>query len=92
VLALLAAVTEVQGRLGPAPCHCFGADDGRAGRLRNALLGAGAVALIAWPPGALWSVTASELAGAATVAAGAACAWRLALATIAPAAAGGRRP
>jgi uncharacterized membrane protein YphA (DoxX/SURF4 family) len=80
VLALLAGFTVVLGRLGTVPCHCFGADDGRAGRLRNALLGAGAVALIAWPPGALWSVGASELAGAATVAAGAACAWRLTLA------------
>jgi uncharacterized membrane protein YphA (DoxX/SURF4 family) len=90
VLALLAAFTVVLGRLGPAPCHCFGADDGRAGRLRNALLGAGAVALIAWPPGALWNVSASELAGAATVAAGAACAWRLAIATTSPAVARSR--
>jgi uncharacterized membrane protein YphA (DoxX/SURF4 family) len=80
VLALLAGFTVVLGRLGAVPCHCFGADDGRAGRLRNALLGAGAVALIAWPAAPLWDVGASELAGAATVAAGAACAWRLTLA------------
>jgi uncharacterized membrane protein YphA (DoxX/SURF4 family) len=93
VLVLLAAFTVVLGRLGTVPCHCFGADDGRAGRLRNALLGAGAIALLAWPAGPLWDAGASELAGAATVAVGAACAWRLAVALAAttPAVAG-RRP
>jgi uncharacterized membrane protein YphA (DoxX/SURF4 family) len=79
VIALLAAFTVVLGRLGPVPCRCFGSDEGRAGRVRNALLAAGGLALIAWPAGPLWSASASELAGAATVAAGAACAWRLAV-------------
>jgi uncharacterized membrane protein YphA (DoxX/SURF4 family) len=95
VAALLAAFTVVLGRLGPASCHCFGADDGGAGRLRNVLLAAGALALVAWPAGPLWSASAGELAGAATVAAGAACAWRLAvaLARLRPAwPAEGRRP
>jgi uncharacterized membrane protein YphA (DoxX/SURF4 family) len=80
VVALLAGFTVVLGRLGPASCHCFGADDGRAGRLRNALLAGAALALLAWPAGPLWQAGASELAGAATVAVGAACAWRLTLA------------
>ncbi len=84
VLALLAAFTVALTRLGSvsAGCHCFGATDGGAGRLRNALLAAGAVALIAWPPADLWTLGAGELAGAATVAAGAACAWQLAVATV----------
>jgi uncharacterized membrane protein YphA (DoxX/SURF4 family) len=80
VLALLAAFTVALGRLGSVPCNCFGASDGGAGPLRNALLGAGALALLVWPAGPLWSAGASELAGAATVAVGAACAWRLTLA------------
>src|SRR5206468_2603710 len=64
VLALLAAFTVALGRLGSLPCNCFGAADGAAGPLRNALLAAGAVALVAWPPGPLWDADASALAGA----------------------------
>lgn len=79
IVALLAVFTVALGRLGvvSAACHCFGASAGGDGRLRNALLGAGAIALVAWPAGALWDVGAGELAGAATVAAGLACAWNL---------------
>jgi uncharacterized membrane protein YphA (DoxX/SURF4 family) len=80
VLVLLAGFTVALARLGSVPCHCFGASDGPAGPARNALLAAGAVALVAWPAGPLWNVGASELAGAATVAVGAVCAWRLTLA------------
>ena len=79
VLVLLAAFTAALTRLGAvsAACHCFGASASGAGRVRNALLAAGAVCLIAWPAGPLWQVSAAELAGAATVAAGLACAWKL---------------
>jgi uncharacterized membrane protein YphA (DoxX/SURF4 family) len=83
VLALLTGFTVALAQLGSVPCHCFGASDGPAGRARNALLAAGAVVLVAWPSGPLWSVGASELAGAATVAVGAVCAWRLAVALVA---------
>jgi uncharacterized membrane protein YphA (DoxX/SURF4 family) len=81
-LALLAAFTAALTRLGAvsAACHCFGASQSGAGRLRNALLAAGAACLVAWPAGPLWEVSAAELAGAATVAAGLACAWNLATA------------
>ena len=79
IIALLAVFTAALTRLGAvsAACHCFGASESGAGRLRNALLAAAAVALIAWPAGPLWHVSAAELAGAATVAAGLACAWKL---------------
>jgi uncharacterized membrane protein YphA (DoxX/SURF4 family) len=81
-VALLAAFTAALTRLGAvsAACHCFGASPSGAGRLRNALLAAGAVCLVVWPAGPLWDVSAAELAGAATVAAGLACAWQLATA------------
>ena len=78
-LLLLLAFTAVLGRA--VPCRCFGAagdGDPAAARVRNALLGAAAAALIVWPAGPLWEVPAGELAGAATVAAGLACAWSLA--------------
>ena len=79
ILALLALFTVALGRLGAvsAACHCFGATDAGDGRLRNALLAAGAVVLVAWPAGALWDVGPGELTGAATVAAGLACVWQL---------------
>src|SRR5262245_27759145 len=79
ILALLVVFTAALWRLGAvsAACHCFGAGDGGDGRLRNALLAAGAAFLVAQPAGALWEVGAGELAGAATVAAGLACVWQL---------------
>jgi uncharacterized membrane protein YphA (DoxX/SURF4 family) len=79
VLGLLALFTAALWRLGAvsAACHCFGASDGGDGRLRNALLAAGAACLVVWPAGPLWAVGAGELAGAATVAAGLACVWQL---------------
>lgn len=79
VLVLLAVFTAALTRLGAvsAACHCFGASQSGAGRLRNALLAAGAAFLVVHPAGALWQVSAAELAGAATVAAGLACAWQL---------------
>jgi hypothetical protein len=64
-----------------AACNCFGAaGDSPAAQalLRNAFLVAAAVAVALAPPGALWSVPADELAGAATVAVGLACVWQLA--------------
>jgi hypothetical protein len=79
VLALLALFTAALWRLGSVStaCHCFGATEGGDGRLRNALLAAGAAFLVVQPAGALWGVEAGELAGAATVAAGLACVWQL---------------
>lgn len=64
-----------------ATCHCFGAaGDAPPGQalLRNGLLVAGAAAVAAWPPGALWSLAADELVGGLTVAVGLVCAWQLA--------------
>ena len=78
-LLLLVAFSAALAR--GARCRCFGAagdGDPAAGRARNVLLGAAAVALIAWPPGPLWATGTEELAGAATVAAGLVCAWSLA--------------
>jgi hypothetical protein len=76
-LLLLVAFSVVLSR--GVPCRCFGSDtDPGAARVRNVLLGATALALIAWPPGPLWAIEPDELAGAATVAAGLACAWSLA--------------
>jgi hypothetical protein len=79
VVALLAAFTAALTRLGAvsAACHCFGASASGAGRTRNALLALAAVVLLVHPVGPLWHVGAAELAGAATVAAGLACAWQL---------------
>jgi len=79
VAALLAAFTAALWRLGrvSAACHCFGASESGGARTRNALLTAGAAYLAARPAGALWSVEAGELAGAATVAAGLVCVWQL---------------
>ena len=86
VVALLAGFTAALTRLGAvsAACHCFGASQSGAGRTRNALLAAGAVCLVVWPAGARWHVDAAELAGAATVAAGLACAWQLTTALVRP--------
>jgi hypothetical protein len=86
-IVVLAIFTLVLRRLGSVPCRCFGAGadgDPRAGRVRNAGLGVVALALVAWPSSALWDVAARELAGAATVAAGLACAWLLAAALARP--------
>jgi uncharacterized membrane protein YphA (DoxX/SURF4 family) len=79
IVVLLVVFTAALWRLGAvsAACHCFGASDGGDGRLRNALLAAGAVFLIAQPAGPLWEIAAGELAGAATVAAGLVCVWQL---------------
>lgn len=79
VLALLAVFSVALTRLGAvsAACHCFGASASGAGRLRNALLAAGAAVLVVHPAGPLWQVGAAELTGAATVAAGLACVWQL---------------
>jgi hypothetical protein len=76
-LLLLVAFSAVLAR--GVPCRCFGSDtDPGAARVRNVLLGASALALIGWPPGPLWAIEPAELAGAATVATGLACAWLLA--------------
>jgi hypothetical protein len=87
-LVLLAAFTVVLGRLGSVPCRCFGASgdgDPRAGQVRNAALGALALALVAWPAAPLWDVAAREALGAATVAVGLTCVWLLARARAVPA-------
>jgi uncharacterized membrane protein YphA (DoxX/SURF4 family) len=63
-----------------ANCHCFGAAGDAPpaqGLARNALLVAGSAAVALAPPGTLWDLDADELAGAATVAVGLACAWQL---------------
>ena len=86
-LAALGAFTVALARLGRVPCRCFGAGadgDPRTGQLRNLLLAAAAAALAVRPAPALWDVAARELAGAATVAAGLACAWLLAAALARP--------
>ena len=80
-LAVLIAFTAVLRRLGSVPCRCFGAGgdgDPRAGQVRNALLGAVALALVVWPAPAIWDAPVRELAGALTVALGLTCAWLLA--------------
>lgn len=82
LLAVFTAALEVLKRR-RVPCHCFGAggDGGHAlGQLRNLGLAAAALVLVARPAGPLWAVGATELAGAATVALGVACAWLLAAA------------
>ena len=81
LIAFTAALAVLRRRR--VPCHCFGAagNGGLAtGQLRNLGLAAAALVLVAQPAGALWSAGASELAGASTVALGAACAWLLATA------------
>jgi hypothetical protein len=75
-LALLAVFTFALSRL-EVPCHCFGATTRDDGRARNALLAAGALYVLLRSAGAVWTVQAGELAGAATVAAGLACVWQL---------------
>lgn len=70
---------------GPArsviPCNCFGAagdGDPATALVRNGLLATLAVVAVVWPVGGpLWALPAGELAGAATVALGALCAWQL---------------
>ncbi|MGE4424962.1 MAG: MauE/DoxX family redox-associated membrane protein [Solirubrobacteraceae bacterium] len=65
------------------PCNCFGAGsdgDPVGGRVRNLLLAGVAVALIVAPGDGLSAIEIEELAGAATVAIGAVCAWQLTLA------------
>jgi len=60
-------------------CNCFGGGgDPSGGLLRNALLALAAVVALVWPvDGAVWTLSASALAGAATVALGVVCAWTL---------------
>lgn len=95
VLAVLAGFSTVLVRLrrgpagadGPAvlPCNCFGAGDGdpSTGLVRNGLLALLAVAAAVWPlDGPVWTLPAAQLAGAATVALGAACVWHLATALV----------
>ena len=83
-LAVLVAFSWALVRLRSQPrtasCNCFGsnASDPAAGLVRNAVLGALAVALVLAPHGAAWSHPLAELVAAATVALGAACAWHLA--------------
>lgn len=82
-LLLLGAFSVALARLRRDPglpsCNCFGAGgDPQAGLVRNALLGAVAVVALVDPvDGPLWALPAGELAGAATVALGAACCWLL---------------
>jgi len=85
LVRLRAASAATAGR-SVIPCNCFGAagdGDPTTALVRNGLLAALAVAAALWPvDGALWTLSASALAGAATVALGALCAWQLAVALI----------
>jgi uncharacterized membrane protein YphA (DoxX/SURF4 family) len=83
-LVALAVFSVALSRLRQDPslpgCNCFGGGvaDPQAGLVRNGLLGLAALALVAWPmDGALWTQSAAALAGAVTVAVGAACVWQL---------------
>jgi hypothetical protein len=82
LVALSAALRTAAARAprALASCHCFGAAGDAPpaqGLVRNALLVAGAAVVALAPPGRLWSIDAPDLAGAATVAVGLACAWGL---------------
>lgn len=83
-LAVLVTFSWALVRLRAQPripsCSCFGsgASDPADGLVRNAALGALAVALVIAPHGAVWSRPLAEVVAAATVALGAACAWHLA--------------
>ncbi len=86
-LAVLVALSRALVRMRAHPripsCNCFGSStsDPAGGLARNAALGALAVALILAPhSGPAWSYRLEDVAAAATVALGAACAWHLATA------------
>jgi uncharacterized membrane protein YphA (DoxX/SURF4 family) len=87
-LVLLGVFSLALGRLRQDPglpsCNCFGAGgDPGGGLVRNALLAVAALVVLVAPlDGPLWSLSASELAGGATVAVGAACCWLLARALV----------
>ncbi|MCK9248197.1 MAG: hypothetical protein M0P31_04375 [Solirubrobacteraceae bacterium] len=91
LLAFIVALTAVERAVRATdpddeplvPCNCFGAGgdgDASGGRIRNLLLVAAAVAIVVEPGRAPLDLGTQELAGAATVALGAACAWPLAVA------------
>jgi uncharacterized membrane protein YphA (DoxX/SURF4 family) len=85
VLVAFTVALRVAARRAPvaaAACACFGGSAGApAGQalIRNALLVVGCL-VVALRPDVPWDLAADELAGAATVAVGLACAWVLAAA------------
>ncbi|CAB4914482.1 unannotated protein [freshwater metagenome] len=87
VLVALSVALRVAARRAPeavAACGCFGSGAGAPpgqALARNALLIAGAAAVVAWSPGrGPWDLSAEQLAGAVTLAVGLPCAWLLATA------------